>query len=143
MTRPVHRQQRPHARPQPQPSQGNGQQVSLVIFIRAGDANTASVYPPPTVTIPVTGPLTVARFIAELSSRPNVRGMRYLEVDPGVPIQQLLRDAPRLFRELRPFLSPNGTGVIFHFGPGMPTAAQLQFNVERICPEAILVAPPR
>jgi hypothetical protein len=139
MTGPGHTQQRPHRRP----SQGNGQAISFVIFIRAGDANAASFYPPPAVTIPVTGPLTVERFIAELRSRPNVRGMRDLEVDPGVPIQQLLRDAPRLFRELRPFLSPTGTRIIFHYGPGMPTPAQLQFNVERTCPEAILVAPRR
>jgi hypothetical protein len=113
----------------------------LVVFIPAGNTGLAALYPPPTIVIPVTGQLTVDRLIGELRNRPNAAGMQYLEINPAVPIQVLLREAPRLFRELCPFLAPSGTRITMAYGPGMPTAAQLQFHVSGRCSRAILYSP--
>jgi hypothetical protein len=134
MTGPAHRPRPPARSPAPQ-------EPSLVVFIPAGNPALAACYGPPTIVIPVSGPLTVDRLIAELRSRPAAVGMRDLEINPAVPIQSLLQQAPRLFRELCPFLAATGTRITLAFGPGMPTAAQLQFHVRGVCSRAILYSP--
>lgn len=132
-----HRPGRPrHSNPS-----GNAPPVPLmVVFIPAGDAAIAALYPPPTIAIPVQSPLTADRALSELRSRPNATGIEILEFNPNLSVIPLLQDAARFFREVCPLLSA-GALVQFRYGPGMPTAAHLQFLVSGVCRNAILSRP--
>ena len=127
---------RPRRRP-PRPASTAPQAISLVVFVVAGDRQSAEYYPPPAVMIPVTGPLTIAVFVAELRSRPNVFGMRDLQVDPSVPSEQLLARAADLFRLICPFLSPQGTRITIPYSHATVTSAQIRAPLARICPRVI------
>lgn len=131
-------------RAQARPMQPGAQADRLVVFVAASNREAASFYSASTIVIPVTGSLTVEALIGALRARPEAHGMRYLEVEPAVPTDALLPNAPRLFRALCPRRSPSGTMIQISFGAGgRATPGQLQGFVRRICPRATLYAGPR
>ena len=90
-----------------------------------------------TRAIPVTGELTAAFFVSEITRRGNARGITVLEVLPGVRMGSFLRDIASAFRQICQFLAPGGCLITLHFDASITLSLDhLQTNLSRVCPRA-------